>query len=328
MQNDHGQQCQYAHKFTVDNRGAERKVNMVFALTTVTMVIEIVAGSWYGSMALLADGWHMLTHSAAFAISMFVYWYARKNANNPAFTFGTGKVNALGGFASAVALGTVAFMMVIESTERLLVPESIQFNQAIAVAILGFIVNLISAVLLHDSHGHDHGHSHHHHNHNHDHSHDDHQDLHGHSHSHAHAHAHDHNLAAAYFHVLADMLTSVLAIVALILGKYYNWLWADALMGIIGSVVIAKWAYHLIISSSHMLLDKTEHDDLAIQAQKIIEQQGSQVTDLHVWKLSSQHTAMIIAISSAEPTSPEEYKQLLQQQLHIDHITVEVNLLD
>lgn len=203
------QEWVHSHQFSIDTKSSEKKVNIVFAITTITMVIEIVAGTWFGSMALLADGWHMFTHSAAFAVSIFVYWYARKHQNDPAYSFGTGKVNTLGGFASAIALGTVALMMLIESITRLFSPQGIQFEEAIFVAIIGLIVNIVSAFLLHDDHHHD--------IHQHDHKHE-----HG---SHNHKHHHDHNLKAAYFHVLADTLTSLLAIVALVLGKYFNWIW-------------------------------------------------------------------------------------------------------
>ena len=323
----------HAHNYYVDTQAAEKKINLVFLLTTVTMVVEIVAGTWFGSMALLADGWHMFTHSAAFAVSMFVYWYSRKHRNSSAFTFGTGKVNALGGFASAVALGTVALMMLIESTERLFLPESISFNEAIIVAIIGFVVNVASVFLLHDDHhhhGHSHGHSHGHaHNHAHSHAH---SHAHDHEHEHTHEnndHHHDHNLKAAYFHVLADTLTSLLAIAALILGKYYGWLWADALMGIVGAVVIGKWAWHLISDSSGMLLDKSLHTEkLEVIADHIEKTGDTKVTDFHCWQLSGKHVAGVLTIATTTDSDAESYRAVVSGHLDIDHLTVEVNRVE
>ncbi len=207
------------------------------------MILEIAAGTWFGSMALLADGWHMGTHSAAFLITLFAYAYAKKHANNKSFSFGTGKVNYLGGFASAVALAIVALMMAVESVQRLFEPHSIQFNEAIIVAIIGLVVNVASAFILKDDH-------HHHHHH------------------------HDHNMKAAYFHVLADTLTSVLAIVALFVGKYMGAVWLDPVMGIVGAIVIFHWSFGLIKESSSVLLDKSvntatlEKISVALKAQK------------------------------------------------------------
>ncbi len=309
----------HEHNFVLDTQKSEKKVNIVFALTTVTMVVEIVGGTWFGSMALLADGWHMFTHSAAFAISMFVYWFAKRHQHNPAYSFGTGKVNTLGAFASAVALGTVALMMVVESVERLFAPQAIHFSEAIWVAVIGLGVNVISAVVLHDSHHHSHG-AHedldHHHacDHDHDHDHDHHQ--------------HDHNLKAAYFHVLADTLTSLLAIIALVAGMYFNWLWADALMGIVGSVVIGKWAYGLIRDSSGILLDKAPSKTLSDKIRASIEQDNrSVVTDLHCWKLSGNHLSVQMAIATSTQSTADEYKALLKDAVEADHITIEVNRL-
>lgn len=296
MPTDSLEPWRHSHDFSIDTSSSERRVNLVFALTTLTMLIEIIAGTWFGSMALLADGWHMFTHSAAFAIAMFAYWYARKHSNSPDFSFGTGKVTSLGGFASAVALAVVALMMVLESLERLVDPQVIRFEEAIAVATLGLIVNLLSAFLLHDNHYHEHSHQ----------------------------HQHDHNLKAAYFHVLADTLTSVFAIVALVAGKYLGWIWMDALVGIIGAIVISRWVYNLLKESSAILLDKCSSHDLNRQIQTAVESNGSdRLVDLHVWKLSSKHTAAIISILTQEPKDPFYYKGLLKS-LDLSHITVEV----
>ncbi|MCG8672104.1 MAG: CDF family Co(II)/Ni(II) efflux transporter DmeF [Pseudomonadales bacterium] len=288
----------HTHNFAIDTSASERRVNLVFALTTVTMIVEIIAGTWFGSMALLADGWHMFTHSAAFAIAMFTYWYARKHQDNPDFSFGTGKVTSLGGFASAVALVVVALMMGIESIERLINPHSIHFEEAIAVAILGLIVNLLSAYLLRDDHHHHHGHSH---------------DA-----------SHDHNLKAAYFHVLADTLTSVFAIAALVAGKYLGWIWMDALMGIIGAAVISKWAYNLIVESNTILLDKTPNQELANKIQDIIhKQETDNLLDLHIWKLSAEHSAAIISVATRSDHDTCFYKNLLSD-LELTHVTIEI----
>ena len=218
---------QHNHDFAVKNEKGERRTLYVLILTAITMVVEIIAGSVYGSMALLADGWHMGTHVAAFMITNFAYRFSRKNADNPTFAFGTGKVNVLGGFASAVALAVVALVMLIESLNRIVDPHVIAFNQAIAVACIGLFINLISAFLLKDNH------SHHHH----------------------HGHEHDHNLRAAYLHVIADAMTSVLAIIALVSGKYLGWNWLDPVMGIVGAIIITRWSYGLLKQTGPILLD-------------------------------------------------------------------------
>lgn len=213
-------QWKHDHDFNIDTSQGEKRTRLVVLLTACMMVIEITAGYLFGSMALLADGWHMGTHVAALAISLFAYRYARQHADNPAYSFGTGKVSALGGFSSAVALALVAVLMGLESLHRLLFPQTIQFNQAILVAVIGLLVNLLSAWLLHG------GAAHSHHHHHHDAARDDHH--------------HDHNLRAAYLHVIADALTSVLAIIALFTGKYFDWLWMDACMGLVGAALITR----------------------------------------------------------------------------------------
>ena len=224
------------HDFHIEHDFGERQSYFVLVLTAATMIAEIAAGTAFGSMALLADGWHMATHVAAFAITIFAYQYARNHKDNPQYAYGTGKVSVLGGFASAVALAVVALMMAIESIMRLIMPQNILFNEAIWVAIVGLIVNVVCVFMLHD---HDHGHSH------------------DHTHEHEHSHHHDHNLRAAYFHVLADTFTSILAIGALLFGKYFGWIWMDAVMGIVGAAVIAKWSYGLLSHSSRILLDQS-----------------------------------------------------------------------
>jgi len=296
---------QHSHDFTIETNLQERKVRYVFWLTTVTMVVEIGAGTWFGSMALLADGWHMGTHSAAFAIALFAYYYARKHASNPRFSFGTGKVIYLGGFASAVALAVVALIMAIESVMRLVEPQVILFNQAIAVACLGLGVNILSVFLLHgsDHHGHDH------------------------NHDHQHNHHTDHNLKAAYFHVLADTFTSVTAIVALIAGKSLGWIWMDALMGILGSLVISRWAFGLLQQTSKPLLD----ENASVQELQAIEailraKDEVDVVDFHVWQISPYHQAAIIGLVAANPLQPADYRrQLAAAGVEFSHLTIEVN---
>lgn len=303
MQTDSGIQWDHSHDFGVDNENRENKVKIVFALTTVIMVLEIGAGTWSGSMALLADGWHMGTHSAAFAIAMFAYFYAKKHANNKEFSFGTGKVNYLGGFASAVALAIVALMMAIESVQRLIEPQAIHFNEAIVVAIIGLTVNIASVFLLHDDHHHD----------NHDHEH----------------HHHDHNMKAAYFHVLADTLTSVLAIVALLAGKFYGWIWMDSLVGIVGAVVIFRWSYGLIKESSEVLLDKSVGTSSLIKIAKSIKAENETViNDIHIWKIASIHQAAILSVAAKNPLELNEYKEILKKCLpRLSHVSIEIQKL-
>lgn len=318
---------QHSHDFTVDHNKAETSTKIVMLLTAIAMVAEIVAGTVFGSMALLADGWHMATHVAAFGITVFAYQYARNHAQNPKYTFGTGKVSVLGGFASAVALAVVALMMGIESIGRLFHPENIQFNEAIAVAVLGLGINVVSAFLLHD-HDHDHGHDHdHHHGHSH-HDHDDHHDQdHEHHHDDKHHHHHrDRNLQAAYIHVLADALTSVLAIVGLFIGKYLGWVWMDAVMGLVGTAVIAKWAYGLVGDTSSILLDGATDKNLKSNIIHAIEADAdNRVVDLHIWYISQNHVAATIALVTHFPRSPQDYKQLLAHIPSLSHVIIEVN---
>ncbi|WP_416307189.1 CDF family Co(II)/Ni(II) efflux transporter DmeF [Neptunicella sp. SCSIO 80796] len=305
MQNQTDVQWKHSHNFGIDNQQNVTKVKIVFWLTSLIMLLEITVGSLSGSMALLADGWHMGTHSAAFLLTLFAYAYAKKHANNQQFSFGTGKVNYLGGFASAVALAIIALIMALESIQRLIEPQNIHFNQAIGVAVIGFIVNVASVFILHDEHHHGHEHSQ----------------------GHQHEHDHDHNLKAAYFHVLADTLTSLLAIAALLTGKYLGWIWMDALMGIVGSVVIGKWSYGLIKESSHVLLVKSVGQPYYSQiAAAIKSQYQADVNDIHIWKIGRSHHAAILSVSTPQPQNPAIYKPILQTHLpHLSHISIEVN---
>ncbi len=307
---------QHEHDFSVKNEKGEKRTLYVLWLTAITMVIEIVAGSMYGSMALLADGWHMGTHVAAFMIAIFAYRYSRKHANNPAYAFGTGKVNVLGGFASAIALAVVALMMMVESLERIVNPYAIHFNEAILVAAIGLLVNVISAFLLKDDH--------HHHHHEHDHNH-----SHAHNHNHHHSHDHDHNLRAAYMHVLADALTSLLAIVALLAGKFWGWNWLDPMMGIVGAIIITRWAYGLLRQSSPILLDASIEEKYRTSIVRAIESDAdNRVSDIHVWKVGANDYAVILSLVTHTPNRTEHYKQLLKKFHQLSHITIEVNQCD
>ena len=296
---------QHSHEFSVKNEKGEKRTQYVLALTAVTMVVEIIAGSVYGSMALLADGWHMSTHVAAFLIAIFAYRYARKHANNPAYSFGTGKVNVLGGFASAIALAIVALVMLVESLHRIIDPQIIHFNEAIIVACIGLIINVVSAFLLKD----DHSHAHHH-----DHDHD------------SHRHHHDHNLRAAYLHVLADAMTSLLAIVALVSGKYFGWNWLDPIMGVVGAIIITRWSFALLKQTSPILLDASIEEEYQQAIKETIEKDSdNRISDIHVWKVGANHYAAIIALVTHHPNSTEHYKKLLSHFHKLSHVTIEVN---
>lgn len=309
------QRWQHPHDFFHDHHVAESRTQLVFWLTISMMVAEIIAGSVFNSVALLADGWHMGTHAAAFAIALFAYRYARRHAQSARFSFGTGKVGVLGGFASAVALAAVALMMAVEAVSRLFVPEAIRFNEAILVAVLGLAVNLLSAWLLG---GHEHHHGHH------DTGHHHHDDEHDHEHHH-----HDHNLRAAYLHVLADALTSVLAIAALLAGKYLGWNWLDPIMGLVGAILISRWAYGLLQETSTILLDQSL-DAGKIQAiREILEQDAdNRVADLHVWKVGADDYALIVSLVTHNPRPAQHYRNLLGEFRELSHVTVEVILCE
>ncbi|NLS02784.1 CDF family Co(II)/Ni(II) efflux transporter DmeF [Rhizobium sp. P32RR-XVIII] len=310
---------EHEHVFLgADHERNERRVWFVIALTAVMMVVEIGAGTYYGSMALVADGWHMSTHASALLISAVAYLYARRQARNPRFTFGTGKLGDLAGFASAIILAMIALLMAWESFVRITHPVPISFAQAIGVAVVGLAVNLASAWLLkddHHHHGHDHGHSHHHDHHHHgDHAH--------------HGGAADNNLRAAYIHVIADALTSVLAIAALSFGSIYGWLWLDPLMGIVGGIIIAQWSWGLMKSSGRVLLDViADGEDLPDEIRQVIEAGGDRITDLHVWQVGPGHHAAIVAVTTSESREPAFYRAKLEELHELSHVTVEVTQL-
>jgi len=313
---------EHSHSFGQDIRQqGESKTLLVIVITATMMVVEIAAGIAFGSMALLADGLHMASHAAALGISAFAYIYARKHAHDRRFSFGTGKVNALGGFSGAMLLAVFALVMAWESVLRLLNPVEISFNSAIGVAVLGLIVNGVSVFILGDDHHHDHGHSH-----GHDHNHHDHHEE-PHSHDHGHPH-HDHNLRSAYLHVLADALTSVTAIIALLAAKYFGWIWMDPIMGIVGSILIAKWSTGLLKQTSEVLLDHQAPEHVTNDVKHALESDGhSHLSDLHVWSIGQNRFSVIAAVVSSQPLSAAEYKARLDAE-QFPHVTVEVHRMD
>jgi cation diffusion facilitator family transporter len=280
----------------------ERRTWFVVAITAIMMVGEIAAGSFFGSMALLADGWHMATHAAALGIAGIAYLFARQQARNSRFAFGTGKFGDLAAFASAIIFAMIAVQIAWESAVRLVHPVPIAYGEAILVAVLGLSVNLVSAWLLRDTHDHDH---------------------HGHGHSDGHHH-HDNNLRAAYVHVLADAATSILAILALVAAMAAQWVWADPAVGIVGSLVIASWAYGLIRDSGAVLLDVSADRNIETVIRDRLETKGDRVTDLHLWQVGPGHRAAVISIVSDNPLPPATYKRRLEGLRGLSHVTVEV----
>jgi cation diffusion facilitator family transporter len=289
-------QWRHAHAYgTEAARHAERRTRWVVALTFATMLVELLAGVLTGSMALLADAWHMASHVGAMALAAFAYWFSRRYADDARFTFGTGKVSALAGYSSALLLGVVAFWMVWESVQRLFDPVAIHYAEAMAVAALGLAVNLASAWLLQDA------------------PHEEHAHL-------------DHNLRAAYLHVLADALTSVLAIVALAGGMFFGWRFLDPLMGLIGAAVVGRWAWGLARDGAKTLLDAEDHAPATTEIRRII---GSlpdhEIADLHVWRVGPASRACILSLVTHSLLPTEHYRQLLVGVAGIDHLTLEVN---
>ncbi|PWB33521.1 cation transporter [Pseudomonas sp. SDI] len=270
----------------------------VVALTVVMMVGEITAGYITGSMALLADGFHMATHAGALGIAAAAYGYARRHACNPRYSFGTGKVGDLGGFASALILGMVSLGIGIESVLRLLQPTTVDFGTATLIAIAGLIVNIVSALLLGHGHSHEHGHA-------------------------DHRHGHDNNLKSAYVHVIADALTSVLAIVALLCGRYLGWVWLDPAMGIVGAIVIARWAWTLMGASAAVLLDQTDAH-VAEEIRERVETPGdATITDLHVWRVGPEDHAAIVSVLGQATVNADSIRERLKPVHEIGHLTVE-----
>ena len=291
----------HSHSFGQEKkRPGELRTFIVIALTTGMMAVEITAGIAYGSIALLADGLHMGSHAVALSVNALAYVYARRQALSGRFSFGTGKVNTLGGYTGAILLALFALLMAWESCQRLLNPINIVFNQAIAIATVGLVVNGASAFILGDQHDHAHEPGHHH-------------------------HEHDHNLEAAYLHVLADALTSLLAIAALLTGKYFGTLWMDPVIGLVGALIVARWSYGLLKSTSAILLDTQRSDGTIEIISNLIEASGeNRVVDFHLWSIGSGLEAALVTVVSSAPQSPDYYRQLIGSQHAIAHLTIEV----
>jgi cation diffusion facilitator family transporter len=299
---------QHSHIFGQGNiRAGEKRTVIVILITASMMVIEIISGVLFGSMALLADGLHMASHTAALGISAFAYYYARKHSKDERFSFGTGKVNALAGFSSAILLVVFALMMVWESINRFLDPVDIIFNQAIIVAILGLLVNAVSYFILSGrqnlNHSVDKG-------------------THGHDHS-------DHNLKAASLHVLADALTSIFAIVALLTAKYIGLIWMDPLMGVVGAVLVTRWSIGLVRDTGGILLDRQASMEIQNQIRNSIESyDGNKIADLHIWSIGPDIYNAIVSVVTDFPKQPDHYKKMIPENIGIVHTTIEVHKCD
>lgn len=299
------------HVFDESSQAAERGTRAVMWITAVMMVIEIFAGWWFNSMALLADGWHMSSHAVAIGLSAFAYAAARRYARDPRFAFGTWKIEVLGGFASAIFLLGVAAMMVLGSTERIFSPQPIHYQEAMVVAALGLVVNIVCAIILGNAH---------------DHHHDKHDDHHGHDRS----HGHDLNLKSAYIHVIADAATSVLAVVALAGGWMYGWSWLDPVMGIVGAALVAIWAKNLLIETGKVLLDR-EMDHPVVQEIRDVVETGpeageTRISDLHVWRVGKQTYSCALAVVTHDTgLTSKQIREQLSQHEEIVHATIEIH---
>ena len=305
---------QHQHIFNEDNTTAEKGTRAVMWITATMMVVEIFAGWWFNSMALLADGWHMSSHAFAIGLSAFAYAAARRYSKDPRFTFGTWKIEILGGFASAIFLLGVAAMMVLGSVERIFSPQPIHYQEAIVVAIVGLLVNIVCAMILGNAH-HDHDHNHHH----------------GHEHNaHDRHHHHDLNLKSAYLHVIADAATSVLAILALVGGWLYGWSWLDPVMGIVGAILVAVWAKNLLIETGKVLLDREMDHPIVDEIREVIETKGdpdeTRIADLHVWRVGKEaYSCAVSIVTHSETLTPEQVRQRLSIHEEIVHATIEIH---
>lgn len=301
-----------SHDYGTGNARAEAGTRWVLWITVVTMIVEITAGWWYNSMAVLADGWHMSSHALAIGLSVFAYSAARKYASDPRFTFGTWKIEVLGGYTSALFLLAVAALMVLGAFHRLLEPQPIRYGEAMAVAVLGLLVNLGCAAILHRAGGHDHHHEH------------------GHGHDHGHHHE-DLNLKAAYIHVITDALTSILAIGALAGGWIYGWDWLDPACALVGAVLVALWAKSLLRDTSRVLLDREMDHPVVEEIREVIGElpDGTQITDLHVWRVGNGAYACAVSLLTHDPAlTPLSVRQALAIHEEIVHVTVEIHRCD
>jgi cation diffusion facilitator family transporter len=311
MHNEKIELWQHHHLFNSEKKAVEKRTLIVVVVTFVTMVAEIFFGWMSNSMALLADGWHMGTHAFALGISLAAYILARKYAQDETFTFGTWKIEILGGYTSAIVLSIVALAMIFSSVERIIQPLSIHYNQALFVAILGLLINLACAFIL-NSGGHAHEHEHHHRG-------DDEHAPHEHHHE-------DLNLKAAYLHVVADALTSILAIAALLGAKYFNLIWLDPFMGIVGAGLILRWSFILLKGTGNILLERETDGEIADEIKNEIESDGdSKICDLHLWKVAQNKYACILSVVTGKKFSIEDYKARLAGVHELAHLTIEVN---
>lgn len=304
----------HTHQFHQSNTLAERKTRLAVWLTALMMVAEIAGGWYFNSMALLADGWHMSSHALALGLSLLAYAAARRYSRDPRFTFGTWKIEILGGYSSAMLLIGVAGLMVFQSVERLISPGEIHYNEAIVIAIVGLMVNLVCAWLLKDDHSH-HGHNHHGHGHDH------------HTHEKDGSKNHDLNLRAAYLHVIADAATSVLAIIALVAGKLWGASWLDPVMGLVGAVLVGAWAKGLLKDTGRVLLDAEMDAPVVEEIREVVIdlQPDAVITDLHVWRVSKDTYACILTLASSSPIDADAVREALSIHEELVHITVEVN---
>jgi cation diffusion facilitator family transporter len=306
----------HTHVFDEANIAAERGTRLVMLITAVMMAIEILAGWWYNSMALLADGWHMSSHALAIGLSAFAYMASRRFARDPRFSFGTWKIEVLAGFVSALFLLAIAAWMVLGSVERLIHPQPIHFTEAMAVAALGLVVNVVCASILDRAHHHggDHGHAHRHH-----------------AHGHAHHGHHDLALKAAYIHVVTDAVTSVLAILALAGGMLWGWAWLDPVMGIVGAALVALWAHGLVRETALVLLDCEMHHPIVQEVRQAIDGEpawaaSTRIVDLHVWRVGKRRYACILCLVTSDPAvTAHAVKQALSAHEELAHVTVEIN---
>ncbi len=303
----------HTHQFDEGNPLAQKRILLAAILTAVMMLLEVAGGWIFNSMALLADGWHMSSHMLALGLAYMAYRAARHYARDARFSFGTWKIEILAGYSSAILLIVVAIFMAFHSAERLMFPVPIHYDEAILIAVLGLIVNLLCAWLLHDHHHHHHHHHHHGHGHGQDHG----------------AHHHDLNQKAAFLHVVADAVTSVLAIIALIAGKYMGWSFLDALLGIAGAVLVARWAVGLIKETGKTLLDAEMDHPVVEEIREVIEDLpvAVKITDLHVWKVAKGKFSCILALETAEELTADQVRHALTVHDEIVHVSVEINPL-
>jgi len=316
------QRWQHSHVFDQGNPIAQRRTRWAVWLTAIMMVAEIAGGWWFNSMALLADGWHMSSHALALGLSVVAYAAARRYAQDRRFAFGTWKIEILAGYSSAIMLVGVAGLMLFQSVQRLLAPTDIHYDEAIAIAVVGLLVNLACAWLLQEGHGHRH------------HAHDTgaHAGHPPHAHAHVHAHGHEHhhdlNLRSAYLHVITDAATSVLAIVALLGGKLWGAAWLDPVMGIVGAALVAIWAQGLLRQTGRVLLDAEMDAPVVDDIRQALRQiPGLQVTDLHVWRVGRGKYACIVSLAASVPVTADQVRRQLGVHEELAHVTVEINRL-